>query len=163
MQETWVWSLGQGDPLEKERATHSSILAWEIPWTEDPGRLQFMGSQRVGHNWVTNTHTHNSLLVVSFANIFSHSADCLFILSVVSSAVQKLLHVIRFHLFNSCFISFVFGDRGEKNSAVIYVRVFCPGFLWEFYDIQSTFRSSIHFEFIFIYSVTECSNFLFHI
>ena len=50
MQETWVRSLGQEDPLEKEMATHSSILAWRIPWTEDPGRLQSMGSQRVGHD-----------------------------------------------------------------------------------------------------------------
>ena len=50
MQETWAQSLGQGDPLEKEMATHSSILAWEIPWTEEPGRLQSMGSQQVRHN-----------------------------------------------------------------------------------------------------------------
>ena len=46
MQETWVQSLGQEDPLEKEMAAHSSILAWRIPWTEEPGRLQTMGSQR---------------------------------------------------------------------------------------------------------------------
>ena len=50
MQEMRVQSLGQEDPLEEEMATHSSILAWEIPWTEEPGRLQTMGSQRVGHN-----------------------------------------------------------------------------------------------------------------
>ena len=49
-QETWVQSLGQDDPLEEEVATHSSILAWETPWTEEPGRLQFTGSQRVGHD-----------------------------------------------------------------------------------------------------------------
>ena len=49
MQETQVQSLGREDPLEKEMATHSSILAWKIPWTEEPGRLQSMGSQRVGH------------------------------------------------------------------------------------------------------------------
>ena len=48
--ETWVQSLGQDDPLEKEMATHSSILAWKIPWMEEPGRLQSMGLQRVGHN-----------------------------------------------------------------------------------------------------------------
>ena len=48
--ETWVRSLGWEDLLEKEMATHSSILAWKIPWTEEPGRLQSMGSQRVGHN-----------------------------------------------------------------------------------------------------------------
>ena len=50
MQETWVQSLGQEDLLEKEMATHSSILAWKIPWTEEPDRLQSMGSQRVGHD-----------------------------------------------------------------------------------------------------------------
>ena len=49
MQETWVQSLGREDPLEKEMAAHSSILAWRIPWTEELGRLQSMGSQRVGH------------------------------------------------------------------------------------------------------------------
>ena len=54
MRETWVWSLGQEDPLEKEVATHSSTLAWKIPWTEKPGRLQSMGSQRVGHDWMTS-------------------------------------------------------------------------------------------------------------
>ena len=50
MQETWVWSLGWEDSLEKRMATHSSILAWEIPWTEEPGGLQFMESQRHGYN-----------------------------------------------------------------------------------------------------------------
>ena len=50
MRETWVQSLGWEDILEKEVATHSSILAWKIPWTEEPGRLQSMGSQRVGHD-----------------------------------------------------------------------------------------------------------------
>ena len=55
MQETWVWSLGQEDPLEEEMATHSSIFAWRIPWTEETGSLQSMGSQRVGHDWETNT------------------------------------------------------------------------------------------------------------
>ena len=47
MQETWVWSLGQEYPLKKEMPTHSSILAWESPWTEEPGRLQFMRSQEL--------------------------------------------------------------------------------------------------------------------
>ena len=50
MRETRVRSLGQEDPLEKEMATHSSTLAWKIPWMEEPGRLQSMGSQRVGHD-----------------------------------------------------------------------------------------------------------------
>ena len=50
MWEIWVQSLGQEDPLEKEMATHSSVLAWKIPWTEKPGRLQSVGSQGVGHD-----------------------------------------------------------------------------------------------------------------
>ena len=49
MQETWDQSLGQEDSLEKGMATHSCILVWRIPWTEEPGRLQSMGSQRIGH------------------------------------------------------------------------------------------------------------------
>ena len=50
MRKTQVHSLGQEDPPEKEMATHSSTLAWKIPWTEEPGRLQSMGSQKVGHD-----------------------------------------------------------------------------------------------------------------
>ena len=53
MQEMWVQSLGQEDLLEKEMATHCSILAWKIPWIEEPGRLQFLGSQTIGHDLVT--------------------------------------------------------------------------------------------------------------
>ena len=58
MQMTLVWSLGWEDPLEKEMATHSSILAWKIPWAEETGELQSMESQRVTQNWVTNTSAY---------------------------------------------------------------------------------------------------------
>ena len=58
MQETQFWPLGQEGPLEKGMATHCSILAWRIPRTAVPSRLQSMGSQRVRHNWATHTHTH---------------------------------------------------------------------------------------------------------
>ena len=54
MQETWVRSLGREDPLEKEVATHSSILAWRIPWMKEPGGLQSTGSHRVRHDWATS-------------------------------------------------------------------------------------------------------------
>ena len=57
MQETQVWSLDQKDPLEEEMVTHYSILAWKIPWREEPGGLQSMGSQRVRHTWATE-HEH---------------------------------------------------------------------------------------------------------
>ena len=58
IQETQVRSLGREDPLEEGMTTHSSILAWRIPWTEEPGGLQSTGSQRIGHDWATNTPTH---------------------------------------------------------------------------------------------------------
>ena len=54
MQKTWVRSPDQEDPLENGVATHSSVLAWEIPWTEKPGGLQAVGSPRIGHGWATN-------------------------------------------------------------------------------------------------------------
>ena len=60
MWKTWVQSLGWEDPLEEDMATHSSTLAWRIPWTEEPGELQSMGSQRVRHDWSDLAHTHNT-------------------------------------------------------------------------------------------------------
>ena len=57
MQKAWVQSVDWEDPMEDLITTHSSILAWRIPWTEEPGGLQFMGSQRVRHDCTTNTHT----------------------------------------------------------------------------------------------------------
>ena len=73
MQETWVWSLGQEDPLEKGMATYSSILAWRIPRPEELGGLQSMGSHRVRHDWVTTIHTHISLYK-NLLNIHSRPA-----------------------------------------------------------------------------------------
>ena len=58
MQETWIQSLGREDPREKGMSTHFRILAWRIPWTEEPGGLQSIESQRVGHNFESHTHTH---------------------------------------------------------------------------------------------------------
>ena len=91
----------------------------------------------------------------SFANIFSHSVGCLFVLSMVSFAVQKLLSLIRFHLFIFAFVPFALGDGSKKNTAMIYVE--------EFSSRSSkvsglTFRSLIHF--IFVYSVRKCCNFI---
>ena len=71
MWETWARPLGWEDPLEKEMATHSSIFAWRIPWTEEPGRLQSMESQKVGHDWTakhstainTGNHAHHHQLL----------------------------------------------------------------------------------------------------
>ena len=57
MWETWVWTLAREDPLEEGTATHSSLLAWRIPWTEEPGGLQSMELQRVGHDWAIKHRT----------------------------------------------------------------------------------------------------------
>ena len=70
VQETWVLSLSQEDPLEKGMATHFSILAWEIPWTEEPSGVQSMESQRVGHDWVTNMFTLSVLANFFFFFLF---------------------------------------------------------------------------------------------
>ena len=64
MWETWVQALGWEDPLEKEMAIHCSTIAWKIPWTEEPGRLHSIGSQRVGHDWVTSLHFFFSFFIV---------------------------------------------------------------------------------------------------
>ena len=75
IQETWVWPLSWEDPLEKELATHSSILAWGIPWTEEPGGLQFVGSQRGEHDLVTKT-TNSFRIHGSYQRNLSHSPKC---------------------------------------------------------------------------------------
>ena len=62
MWETWVWSLGWEDPLEEEMATHSSVLAWRISSTEEPGGQQSMGSQRVRHDWATKHSTQHNII-----------------------------------------------------------------------------------------------------
>ena len=87
MQKAWVQSLGWKDPLVKGMATHSSILAWRIPWKEEPGRLQSMGLHRIRYDWLTNTsvyryitiksrtHVTQSVLRVPISWIFSKSGD----------------------------------------------------------------------------------------
>ena len=63
MRKTWVWSLGWEDPVEEGMVTHSVFLPGESPWTEEPGRLQSMGSQRVGHDWATKQSTTTVLYI----------------------------------------------------------------------------------------------------
>ena len=86
MQETQIQSLGQEDLLEKEMATHSSILAWKIPWMEEPGGLQSMGSQRVGHD----EHLHFLGLIPPFRSTLGPS-DCPDILSLASTTRVHVL------------------------------------------------------------------------
>ena len=73
MQETRIQSLGQADPLEEEMATHPSILAWRIPWTEETGKLQSIGSQRVRHSLPTKQQFH--LLFIAHCNVLENFLD----------------------------------------------------------------------------------------
>ena len=100
MRETWVQSLCREDPLEKKIATHSSVLTWRIPWAEEPGRLQSMGSQRVGHNWVTNTFT---FIVLPHFGVILKNLDLwnnTFLSNSICQPIIYLLHV------SFCFIWF---------------------------------------------------------
>ena len=101
MQETGVQSLAGEDPLEKRMATHSSTLSWRIPWTEEPGRLQFMGLQRVEYDCMTNTFSirenFHSLLMNELLLPFS---ECILISLTVSSKVSVL--VAKFQFFCAC-------------------------------------------------------------
>ena len=65
----WIWSLGREDPLEEEMAAHSSILAWQILWTEEPGGLQSMGSHRVRHDWATEHAKRDDCIIMC---VFPH-------------------------------------------------------------------------------------------
>ena len=87
VRETWVWSLGQEDPLEKAMAPHSSTLAWKIPWTEECSRLQSMGSQRVGHDWVTSLHFSDTMEIQT--QVWSLCLSCLLFLFV--SPIWRLI------------------------------------------------------------------------
>ena len=87
MQETQVWFLGQEDALEKEMVTHSSILAWRIPWMEKPGRRQSTGLQRVGHDWATS-------LTYFFLCTCPGYKTCSFVSAVSERQLDILLSVV---------------------------------------------------------------------
>ena len=102
MWKTWVWSLCQENPLsgfflcqenplEEGMSTHSSILAWRIPWTEEPGGLQFIGSQRVGHDWSDLAHTHALLLIVLWCKLHLIVNRTVFLAPELVSALLKVI------------------------------------------------------------------------
>ena len=95
VQETRVRSLGWEDPLEKEMATHSSILAWRIPWTEEPGGLQSTGSQRVRHDWATSHTSHTLPLPQSPKDCSIHL--CLFCCLAYRVVITIFLNSIYMH------------------------------------------------------------------
>ena len=102
----WVWSLGQKDPLKKGMATHSSILAWGIPWTEEPGGLQFMGLQRVGHDWAFNDLllSPNSIYSCVFRYVF---VSTLFFKSLINSNYSNYWYIQIYFSFSNIFCIFL--------------------------------------------------------
>ena len=110
--ETWVWSLDQEDPLEKEMATHSSILAWKIPWNDKSGRLQSMRLQRVGHDWATSP-THSLHPFPTGQYLFSASKEFPFIISK-SSVIPLLQNQLR--IIKTYQVRGVSDKRSEKEA-----------------------------------------------
>ena len=103
----------------------------------------------------------NLLLVISFANIFSHSVGCLFVLLMACFAVQKVLSLIRTHLFIFAFVSFAWGDRSKNILLWFMSKTFLPMFSSKSFMVSGlTFRILIYFEIIFVYNVRKCSNFI---
>ena len=106
MRETQVQSLGWEDPLEKKMATQSSSLAWRLSWTEEPGRLQYMGSQRVGHDWVTSLHFWMKYLMHAISNFpdeissLSHSIVFLYFFELNT---KEVFCISPCHSWNSAF------------------------------------------------------------
>ena len=97
MRETWVWSLGGEESLEESMGTHSSNLAWRNPWTEEPGGLPSLGSQRVRHDWETNIHmdTHKKKYVSDpeYLTCTLRIKLKILIFKIYISSVQSLSHV----------------------------------------------------------------------
>ena len=115
MRETWVQSLNREDLLEKEMATHSSTLAWKIPWTEEPGRLQSMRSQRVGQDWATSLHfcpRERDLLSAPSAWVVSND-----FLSMSIAGKQRLVTLQWRNLTNNT------SARGSRSTSIIINHV----------------------------------------
>ena len=113
--ETWVRSLGQEDPLEKEMATHSSILAWRIPWTEEPGRLQSTGLRRVGHDWAASPSLSLSpryvdVLPSVYPCTFSRTWSCL-----ADEAAMNICVLIFGRISASIFLGFISRSEMADN------------------------------------------------
>ena len=112
MQETWVLSLSLEDPLKKEMATHSSILAWEISWTEKPGRLESVGLQRIGHDLVTKqTHPESITLLIN------HIKTLTFISGINGIVLYRMTYVCI--IYNHCMnylLSIFFSNTWQLTS-----------------------------------------------
>ena len=118
MQEMLVQSIGWEDPLEKEMATHSSFPAWEIAWTEEPGKLQSMGLQRHGHDLVPNHHHHHIQMYVCVC-VYVHVCVCVYFLCKYSGALTGV-HSIDKPIFTSLFDP----NRGAAPLSILVALLF---------------------------------------
>jgi len=122
MRETRVLSLGWEDPLEKEMAIHSSTIAWKIPWTEEPGRLQSMGSQRVRHDWATSRSRSFTLHQSSISRVTIYSLDVL--LSQVCLVLLSQFWTSQLFHFQFCFFLTCIQISQETGKVVWYSYLF---------------------------------------
>ena len=127
LQETQVWSLGREDALEEGMAAHSSILAWRIPWTEEPGGLQSIRSQRVGHDWSdwAHMHTHGSFMS-KFEELLNCFPQWLYHFTI-TPAMFYFLH----SLVNTCyFLSYFSHICGDKMASYCGFDIHFPDSKW---------------------------------
>ena len=135
MRETRVQSLGREGPLEKEMATHSSTLAWRIPWMEEPGRLQSTGSQRVGHDWATSLHSKpdGATLLLRIERV------CVCVLSRVwlSATLWTVHGIIQARILEWVAISYYRGSsqlRDQTHGSCIGIQILYHWATWEAQD-----------------------------
>ena len=132
VRETWVQSLGREDPLEKEMAIHSSTLAWKIPWTEEPGRLQSMGSQRVRHDWATSLSfpflmsIFQCYFLSSSHPLLPHCVHKSVYICVSVPALCKLIHQYHFSIFSIYVLIY------------ILVFLFLTYFIWQALGVSTS-------------------------
>ena len=143
MQETQVWSLGQEDTLEKGMATHSSILRWRIPWTEEPGRLQSMGSQRVGHDCMTKTFFHwiSQAVMFSQKSIWIWSALTPFLMDLSSHSRDSTITWNNIILM-ICYILFPPQERVSYSHFSLWALLLLMVLPWKFQQISEFFTFS---------------------
>ena len=124
MQKTWVQSLGREDPLEEGMAVYSSILAWRTSWTEEPGRLQSMRLQRVGHNWATNTFTFHCSLCSSTSKKAEENTLITFIVGKLLCLMGKTKKITNPDVdiyYATCFTFFVYWSTVDLQYCVSFV------------------------------------------